>query len=310
MKKIYITLISIVLLAIACSKDRTMLLGDGNPTPSNPNDKFTTIDRAALAKLGSQTEKKTIKSQDDLPFVGSQGTQVWLFDRDLRMPDGSAVSYPFEIEMLELFTPKDMILHQMPTVSGGRLLSTAGEMNIRVYKDGKELKLDRYSSTQIIVPIKGRVDANMELFYGDDKGGGFIDWYPANMPGVETQWGLYPEGKSYFIFPERIGWINCDKFYNFTEAKTTITFSSENPPIENILIFLYFPDLQSLMQVYRNTSGEVPVGRTVKVVALGITKDDEYHSFFQEMVVQDKQKVEIKLTPTTKESFLKYLDTL
>lgn len=338
MKKINIAILAIGLFAIACSTDRTILrevkpIGQTEtpptpveepetpPTPEEepetppeePKEEFLSIDKATLAKLGSQTEKKTIKSDSDLPFTGSQGTEVWIYPRNLRMPDGSAVTYPIEIEMLELFTPKDMILHQMPTVSRGRLLTTAGEMNIRAYKDGKELTLDRYNSTQIVVPAKGELDNDMWLFYGeptDLEGNEFIDWYVADSSKREDGGRLFPRKEDYVIFPSRIGWINCDRFYNFKEAKTVVTFSSENPPVENILIYLYFPDIKSLMQVYKDTSGEVPVGQTVKVVAVGITKNEEYRTFYQEIVVQDKQKVEIKLTPTTKEAFLQHLDTL
>ena len=330
MKKINIAILAIGLFAIACSTDRTILrevkpIGQTETpttpveepeTPTTPvetKEEFKSIDKAVLAKLGSQTEKKTIKSQDDLPFVGSQGTEVWLYPQDLRMPDGSAVTYPIEIEMLELFTPKDMILHQMPTVSRGRLLTTAGEMNIRAYKNGQELKLNKFNSTQIVVPVKRGLDNDMWLFYGEPtnlEGNEFIDWYSADSSKREDGGRLFPRKEDYVIFPSRIGWINCDRFYNFKEAKTVVTFSSENPPVENILIYLYFPEIKSLMQVYKETSGEVPVGQTVKVVAVGITKNEEYRTFYQEMVVQDKQKVEIKLTPTTKEAFLQHLDTL
>lgn len=317
MKKINTAIIAFVLFAIACSKDRTMLLGDGNPTPEKPNSGFAAISKEAFDKLGAQPERKTIKNQDDLPFVGSQGTKVWLFDRDLRMPDGSIVSYPFEIELLELLTPKDMILHLMPTVSRGRLLTTGGQVNIRAYKDGKELKMTQFNNTQIIVPAQGRVDGLMDLFYGEETKDDIVDWIESDTSSVQGQKprNIYGNDGAYFLFPNRLGWLNIDKFYEFTEAKTQIGFSSENPPLDKIVIFLYFPDLKSLMQVYGEFSGEVPVGRTVKIIAMSISDDEKeedrvYHSFFQDLVVADKQKVEIKLAPTTKESLLSYLESL
>jgi outer membrane protein assembly factor BamB len=317
MKKINLLILSIVLLAIACSKDRSILLvEETTPTPVKPKDNFVAINNTTFDKLGTQPEKKTIKSDNDLPFVGKQGTQVWLFTRDLKLPNGAAVTYPFDIEMLELFTPKDMILHQMPTVSNGRLLTTAGEILIRAYKDGKELSIRQFNSTTIIVPAKsGRVDGFMGLFYGEETKDGIVNWVPADTVSRPNQGGgnggsIFGEKDSYSIFPSRIGWINCDKFYNFTEAKTSVTFTSESPAIEKILIFLYFPDLQSVMQVYRGVSGEVPVGRYVKIIAYAVTEKEEYFSFFSEATVQDKQKVEIKLNPTTKEALIKYLETL
>lgn len=312
MKKINLILFSVILFAIACSKDRSILLEkETPPTPVDIKDKFVTINNSTFDKLGTQPEKKTIKNDDDLPFVGKQGSKVWLYTRDLQLPNGDAVTYPFDIEVLELFTPKDMILHQMPTVSNGRLLTTAGQLLIKAYKDGKELSINRSNSTQINVPAKsGRVDGFMGLFYGEENQAGIVNWVEADTSKKGIGGIIFGERDMYTIFPDRIGWINCDKFYNFTEAKTTIAFTSETPPIERVLVFLYFPDLQSVMQVYKGVSGEVPVGRSVKIVAYAVTEDEQYYSFLQDMNVQDKQKVELKLTPTTKEALMKYLDTL
>ncbi|RYU95770.1 hypothetical protein [Emticicia agri] len=314
MKKITIAILSVILFAASCSKDRSILLGDGNPEPDpvEQKDGFVAPDPTTFDKLGTQPEKKTIKSDNDLPFIGKQGTRVWLYTRDLKLPNGGAVTYPFEIEVLELFTPKDMILHQMPTVSNGRLLTTAGELLIKAYKDGQELSIaNRVNSTQINVPAKGgRVDGFMGLFYGEELKNGVVDWVPADTSRDGQGGVIFGEQDKYTIFPSRIGWINCDKFYDFTEAKTTISFTSETPSIDKILVFLYFPDLKSVMQVYKSVSGQVPVGRNVKIVAYAVTEDEKYHSFLQEVVVADKHKVELKLTPTTKEALMKYLDGL
>lgn len=312
MKKLTIAILSVVLLAIACSKDRSILLVEETPpTPAEPQKEFVAAKNSTFEKLGTQAQTKTIKNDNDLPFVGKQGTQIWLYTRDLKTANGGDVTYPFDIEILELFTPKDMILHQMPTVSGGKLLTTAGQIRIRAYKDGKELTLNKYNSTQITVPVNGRPDGFMKLFYGEEINGGFYDWLPADSTKDGANRGyMFANQEVYTIFPSRIGWINCDKFYQYTEAKTAITFSSAEPPLGNIIIFLYFPDLKSIMKVYNGVSGDVPVGRNVKVIALGLTKEEEYYSFFQDFNVQDKQKIEIKLTPTTKDALVKYLDSL
>lgn len=310
MKKLSIAILSVVLLAIACSKDRS-ILREGETTPIEQKVDFLAVNNSTFDKLGTQPQVKTIKSDNDLPFVGKQGTQVWLYTRDLKTLNGGSITYPFDIEILELFTPKDMILHQMPTVSDGKLLTTAGQVRIRAYKDGKELQLNTINSTQITVPANGRPDGFMGLFYGLEDKGEFIDWYPADTSVREpNQVSFFSDKEKYTIFPSRIGWINCDKFYEFTEAKTAITFSSENPPVNYLLIFLYFPDLKSVMQVNKGVSGMVPVGRNVKIIAIGITKEEEYYAAYQELTVQDKQKIEIKVSPTTKKALIEYLDTL
>lgn len=329
MKKIILcslSIIALVLIVLACSKDRSILLPKDTTTPVEevkPVEKTIkdfTFDgknaQAFLSKLANKSETKTIKSQSDLPFVGKNGTKIWIYADDLVLPDGSKASYPFDLEVLEILTPKDMILNQKPTVSQGRLLTTGGELFIKATKGGKELGLSFYNGTSIIIPAK-ETELGMSLFYGENANS-FLEWFPekerprqsgAPELGVITRIDSLKQ-RSYVLFPTQIGWINCDKFANFQGIKTKIKFASVYPELKEIQTFLFFPDLKSVMQVYGETSGEIPVGQLIKVISVAVSKDEQVFSFIKDINVAENQTVNIELKPTTQKELNDYLQTL
>lgn len=322
-----LSIIVFILAIVACSKDRSILLpADTQPIepiiPAVKTIKDYTFDgkdvEAFLSKLSNKSETKTIRNVSDLPFVAKNGTKIWIYASDLILPDGTKATYPFDLEVLELLTPKDMILNQKPTVSQGRLMTTGGELFIKATKGGKELYTSFFNSTNIVIPAKSTVEG-MSLFYGESTGG-FLEWYPEKerprqQQGVPTQTGVLTrtdslKEKSYVIFPTQIGWINCDKFSQFQGAKTKIKFMSAYPELKNIQKFLFFPDLKSVMQVYDGTSGDVPVGQSVKVICVAVTKDEQVFLFTKDIVVVDNQVVNIELKLATQKELTDYLQTL
>lgn len=304
MKKLSLLTISILLFALACSKDRGIFLKNLGIKEK----KFTESPDKKLKEAATPPEKKTIASDDDLPIVGKQGTELWLEPGDLVLPDGTQATYPIQVEILEVYKPKDMILNRISTVSFGRMLSTAGQVKITASKDGKPLTLSKNNNTSIDFPATSKLDREMALFYGIEENGSLINWVGADT--IRKKVPLYLGRDGYSAFPSKLGWINVDKFINSTEPITEITFQSEYPTIDKIEIYLYFPDLKSVMRNYGDKSGLVPIGSKVKVIAISITDKDEWYSFSLETTVQDKQKIDIKLAPTTKEDLMKYLDTL
>lgn len=330
MKKVILSslsIITLVLIVLACSKDRSVLLPkDIQPPveevkPVEKTIKDFTFEgkdvQVFLTKLTNKSETKTIRSRSDLPFIGKNGTKIWISASDLILPDGTRASYPFDLEVLELLTPKDMILNQKPTVSQGRLLTTGGELFIKATKSGVDLRLAFFNNTDIIIPARN-TEEGMLLFYGEDAKG-FLEWYqererPRQAPGtlstgVMTRVDSLKQ-RSYMIFPTQIGWINVDKFASFQGIKTKIKFTSAFPEVKNIQTFLFFPDLKSVMQVYGESSGEIPVGQLVKIISVAVTKEELVFSFIKDINVTENQTVNIELKPTTQKELTDYLQTL
>ncbi len=292
------------LLTIACSNDRAVFLKD----LGIKGKKFTDTAGEKLKQAAALPEKKTIGKDTDLPIKGKLGTEVWLTSDDLILPDGKPATYPIQVEILEVYKPKDMILNGISTVTDRGMLSTAGQIKITAFKDAKELKLSKSNDLIIAFPAANGVDQKMGLFYGVEKDGNVIKWLPADTTGKNLP--LYPDRDGYTAFPSQIGWINCDKLIDSPGPFTNINFVSEYPEIKNINIFLYFPDMKSVVKVNNGSLGPVPIGSKVKIIAISITDKDEWYSFLAETRVQEKQTIEIKLVSTSKDDLLKFLDSL
>lgn len=225
------------------------------------------------------------------PIIGNQGTRLWMDSSIFMFPGGGDVSYPIIIKLVELYTPKDMMLYAMPTVAQGNLLVTGGELRVRAFKDDVELVLKPNRFYRALAPTTVS-DPNMGLFLGQESGD-IVDW-TETTDFVTDSLGLDSATNFYDIFVPQMGWINCDYFYGSDpDSLTTITFTSEDDVLDNVMKFLYFDNIQSVMQVYGNTSGMVPIGASVKSLcfALGSSGGMYYHMEEFNVVANDTVQV-------------------
>jgi len=225
------------------------------------------------------------------PIIGNQGTRLWMDSSIFMFPGGGDVSYPIIIKLVELYTPKDMMLYAMPTVAQGNLLVTGGELRVRAVKDEVELVLKPNRFYRALAPTTVS-DPNMGLFLGQETGD-IVDW-TETTDFVTDSLGLDSATNFYDIFVPQMGWINCDYFYGSDpDSLTTITFTSEDDILDNVMKFLYFDEIQSVMQVDGTTSSMVPIGASVKSLcfALGTSGGMYYHMEEFNVVANDTVNV-------------------
>ena len=152
-----IFLLGIVVVTIySCSKDRlTPVENEGVTEEVNPfKDKSFENPRnlPIFSKLASTAEKIRISNVNQLPIITKKGTKLWIYDYNVRTPQGGSATYPFDIDIIELYTFKDMILHQKPTTSFDRMLVTGGALYLNVSKNGTNLNVNTQNPPQISVP--------------------------------------------------------------------------------------------------------------------------------------------------------------
>lgn len=305
----------------SCSKDRLIPVEVDTVTEEvNPfKDKVfeDTRSLSVLSNAASKANKYTVNSAKDLPITTAKGTKIWIYDYNLWTQQNGSVSYPFDIEIIELYTLKDMILHRKPTTSYNNMLTTGGAIYLNVRKNGNTLRVNPYSPPNISIPAK-KVDNAMSLFYQSYDQSEQFTWAAAEIPrdtvirqdSVKRVPLLIAGKGTYEIFPRQFGWINCDKFASYTGEKTEVSFVSPKVGIENMAIFMVFPNISSVIQVYQGKSLNVPVGEDVKIVVVAKTKEGEVFSFFKDIKVEKQQTVEIDLKETTEKDFLTALEKL
>ncbi len=102
----------------------------------------------------------------------------------------------------------------------------------------------------------------------------------------------------------RLGWINCDRFYNTSAPKTHLLVQEESDPAK-VKVFAIFKDIKSIMGLWSNgnshfVSGEVPVGSEVTIIAFKLEGAGVLFAKAQLKVAMDEPiKLDYKLVPMT-----------
>ena len=286
-----ILFVAILATMASCSKDRIEARDELN-TYESPN--------TYLDSKKQDEQEFLIDSSGTGPIIGNQFTHIWGSKDCLMLPNGDSVSYPFSVKLVELYTPKDMIYYRMPTVSAGRILETGGEIRLRAFKNGTELKLRPGCEFKVSMPNEAPQADYMRVFYGFESGS-IIDWTDnlASLGVTQQQnpvWELDTIGYTALI--ERLGWINCDKLAGTTTG-STLTFASEEDDLTNVAIFVYLPDTKTVMQAYNQSVGVIPNGTAAKVIAIAVNSAGTLFSFTQDLTVNTSQTVQVTMSATS-----------
>ncbi|MGB0886581.1 MAG: hypothetical protein ACPGSL_00550, partial [Vicingaceae bacterium] len=254
-----VILTSILLINIGCKKDR---IEPAEETPAEYTDVNQYLDSK---KQDEQDFEITGPSNDTL--TGNQGTRIYGSKNCLNDSNGDTIDYPFTIHLVELYTPKDMIYWQMPTVANGNILETDGEIRIRATKNGQDLSL--------ICPYTFEMPNNspnsdMTIFTGTDNGN-FVDWNNTGTSFTTNSYGYYGSMSSF-------GWINADIQIG-TGSGYNLSFTSQTDDLTNVGIFIYIPTTQTVMQVYNASSGLIPSGSNVKIIMMAIDTNGDLFSY-------------------------------
>jgi len=290
-----ILLTSIISMAIfiGCSKERS--------DPKQEQSDYTQMTNYMDSKK-QQEQVFEITGDGDGPIVGNQGTKIWGSKEILMYPNGDSVQWPFTVNLVELYTPKDMVYYQMPTVSGGMLLTTGGEIRLRAFKDGQELLLRPDKTWTVEMPNNSPL-LDMKIYYGVENPS-YVDWTPIPAGDfADTTYG-------YTGAIKKLGWVACGKIAYNTTSTIDYTFKSVTDNLQNIAIFIYLPAIKSLMQVYNQTSGALPIGENAKTILMGINTNNQLFYNYKDTVVSTKNLWNVKMDSISDAGLTAILDAL
>ena len=93
-------------------------------------------------------------------------------------------------------------------------------------------------------------------------------------------------GEKYSINLNKLGWINCDKFYNYKGKKADFSIDLKDSS-HNYVTYLIFDKFKSIMEGFQtgniSTFYNIPIGEPVKILCVGI-KDGKPVSAFKNTV--------------------------
>ncbi len=258
--------------------------------------------------LNTKKQQEQVFEIDTLgtgPIIGQQGTQIYQSPDIFMYPNGDSVHYPYFVGLIELYTPKDMIYYQMPTYGSNHILTTGGEIYVRAYKDSTELVLrpGKFYITNFPTSV---VDSSMKVFHGTESGS-VVDWSQSTdyIQPISDSLGYF-----YKTYLSALGWINCDYFSNYSGNMAPVSFSSSTDSLATVGIFIYITDLQSVMQVYNQTSFSIPEGTAIKIICIAVDAGMTPYYFYTELTVGSSNSVDVTMTQTTDADLETLLDNL
>jgi hypothetical protein len=139
------------------------------------------VDFTALRELQNsfrgQPQLFTVSGDSAVLLRGRKGMLVNLIPQDLEAEDGSPVSGPVKVSLLEMMDGADFVFNNAPTVSDGRLLSSGGACELTCTAGGKKLRLKKGKTIELGFPKSS--DESMRLFYGQRDKAGKMNWKQA-----------------------------------------------------------------------------------------------------------------------------------
>lgn len=305
---LFLALISgAVIVFISCSKER--LVKNEDLTDYENIEQF-------YEYYESNEQEYTITEDGDGPLIGEEGTKIWLSKDILMFTTGDSVTFPYTILLTEVFYAKDMILNQKSSTSNGNILGSAGIIRIRAFKDDLELILRPECTFPVAIPhddpYEGRDD-----FYGFEAGDN-VEWTnnleEVNVDPVNSYFEEDFEGYGYEGMIAKLGWVNCANFADFDivdeDDFTTVTFSSSEYDLSEIPLFMYFPNIHSVVEVEDGTSMDVPIGERVVYFMVAIGDQQALYYFKKTDIIAEDDEISISLVQTDEDNLIDVMDGL
>lgn len=193
---------------------------------------------------------------------------------------GQVVTGRVDVELLVVKKKGDMIRLDKPSTTNDSMLVTAGQIFIKLKKDGQPLQLApgiriniRYTDLPVI--------QQMKFFVGDESNPAHFNWLP--NPDL-TNNTISFTAQAYEILTNRLRWISLAQVYDLsTVAKVKVsadiaTYFTNS----NTVAFTVFKDLRSVVAMpgdlssRKFVSAKLPVGKLITVVVISKQGNDYY----------------------------------
>lgn len=294
------------LLVISCSKQRT------------EEPELNAYSYPQKFMFDNRPEEQTFVLTGDSagPIIGNQGTHLWLDSTIFMFPGGGDVPYPIVIKLIEIYTAKDMMLYEMPTVAQGAPLGSDGEIRVKAFKDGVELLLKPDRVFPVRMPAD---DPNplMSLWYGKESDG-VVDWFDlasavSSNPGIDALETVeaQPDSGYYTALSPALGWLNMDFLYTWSGGNANISLISSTDDLSGVVKFIYIPSIHSVVQIYGNSAIPLPPGVPLKLVCFAQNQSGAMFSFIQDLNVSaGNTSVEVSMNPIADSALIDALSNL
>ncbi len=297
----YAFLLVIIFISHSCKKDTLIDISPG------PGSGYASV-KDFFVQHGNPMQTFSINPQITNIITGSQGTSFTVLPNTLLDSVNQPPSGNVTVQLIEIYTVKDMILSNKPTTSFGQILHSGGEIFIRFVANG--ISYYPAQGINITMPNTGVGPAiqNAEIFWGiPDTTPPGIAWVPDSSINITSD----SSGNNYMYWLPNLNynWINCDAFYAsppVTNVTVTTQVSGGNGETVDMYLFLVFKNINSVMAIYylsspnTYTAYDIPVGMEAVAVGIGVGRITKKSYFGKtSTTVSQSQTVPLTITQTT-----------
>lgn len=266
---------ALLIFASSCKKDKPQPI---TPDPANPSANQATV--FFNNNLSNGTQTFTINAGQAQTITGNKGTVVHFNANSFVTANGTPVTGNVQIELVEIYSKKDMILMNKQTVgkmwNGVSPLLSGGQFSIVAKQNGQKLKLAPGMNYQIDAPAPNGTTSQMGLFYGQIENEQ-LEWSQADSSFVSNGSGIYS------AFPDSTGWVNLDYFMNNPGPLSKINLQIPSGfTTANTRVFVTIDGSSSMAGIYNVESGifnsgdyyKLPVGMAVHFIIINLDNNE------------------------------------
>ena len=290
MRKFFTIIGLLALTLMACERDFDVFIPDD---PIEPVDSPTAgeishfFEAAQPVSLGY-----TIDAQLGATIATASGTHLTFLANSLVDTNAETVTGTVRIEVSEVHSKGDMVVHDMQTTSYNNLIESAGAFYVKASKDGEVLSLKPGHTFKVQIPLHGVYSEKMKVFYGERQYGSLFNWIEADNDTTSQQNVLLGSmfdssteewTEAYEFHSTRMSWVSCSA-YTTDEEHTTLEVSLEEGYSEqNTAAFLVFDTQNSMIRIPWNAElntfqhNYIPLNAVTNVIIISSISENQFH---------------------------------
>lgn len=324
-KTVILVLLTGILFLSACQKNTDIFVPDPGQL-NGPDTTWQSNITAAMPVSGLKSNLSVAPYIDSITVNANIASVLTPFGLQVNFSpnacvneSGQPVTGKVEVEVMLVKKKGDMIRMTRPTSYNDSLLVSAGEIFIKLSKNGQPVQLAQTARINIhYVDIP--VNTQMKFFAGDETNIERFNWL--QNPDLAINFVNF-SSQAYEIYTNHLRWINVAYVFNVNGA-ASVNVSARLAPYftnANTVAFTVFKDLRSVAGMYGdiNTrkfiSGKLPVGKLITIVVIS-KQGNDYYLGYESAVTQSTTagtlNQSVPVTPIKKSlpEILAYLSTL
>lgn len=286
--------------AMGCKKDKPT-----SPASSNPASSPINTLQAFYSAYGVQNQTFTVNNTTGGTITGANGGKYFFPANFFQTPAKVVVSGNVTVTLKEIFSPRNMVLSNMPTTTATRGLLSQGEFNITAKQGNQNLIANGNFAAHLPMIDTTPLAMDSEQVWNFNP----VTWGWSNSYGSYA-YSLGSNPDSIVINSDSIDWLNADCFYPNGPFYTIYPKVANSPDISQTAIYIFVNGHKAIWQAYYlsgtkfQTPGDIPQGAPLTIIGLAVSSDGTvYSSFTPYTNPGNNDTVNITLSATTAGAF-------